>query len=343
MSKKLPQKELTRDDFLVGWICPLSTDLAAALAVLDEVMLDLPFPKIRGDSNHYHYGRIHHHYIVIACLPAGAPGTASASWVSANMIRSFPNLARGIGMIVGVGGAAPNLRKGRDIRLGDIVVSKPEGRTNGLIQYDYGTATEGGGFVMESHLVAPSTVLLSAVDFVGVRDPEAFARGIREKAQRIGSREARFKHPQSPDNLFEATHLHVQPKAGPNHLPNSDSGTCAQCDLTKRVKRPERKSDVPHIHKGIIASGNQTMKDAVKRDKISAETGALCFEREAGSIKDDFRCLVVRGISNYADGHSNKSWVAYAALVAALFAKEILLVVPKIEPPKWPAPETREQ
>jgi nucleoside phosphorylase len=43
---------------------------------------------------------------------------------------------------------------------------------------------------------------------------------------------------------------------------------------------------------------------------------------------DSFRCLVIRGISDYADSHKNKMWYPYAAATAAAYAKELLLVIP---------------
>jgi len=43
---------------------------------------------------------------------------------------------------------------------------------------------------------------------------------------------------------------------------------------------------------------------------------------------DAFPCLVIRGISDYADTHKNDDWHPYAAAAAAAYAKEVLAVVP---------------
>lgn len=43
---------------------------------------------------------------------------------------------------------------------------------------------------------------------------------------------------------------------------------------------------------------------------------------------DAFPCLVIRGISDYADTHKNDDWHPYAAAAAAVYAKEVLAVVP---------------
>ena len=46
---------------------------------------------------------------------------------------------------------------------------------------------------------------------------------------------------------------------------------------------------------------------------------------------NDFRCVVIRGISDYSDSHKNDEWHAYAAAVAAGLAKEILLYMDPTE------------
>ena len=47
---------------------------------------------------------------------------------------------------------------------------------------------------------------------------------------------------------------------------------------------------------------------------------------EAGG-SDAARCLVIRGIADYADSHKNKLWQGYAAANAAAVAKWIILHV----------------
>ncbi|KAE8139545.1 hypothetical protein BDV38DRAFT_280898 [Aspergillus pseudotamarii] len=43
---------------------------------------------------------------------------------------------------------------------------------------------------------------------------------------------------------------------------------------------------------------------------------------EAAGLMDNFPCLVIRGICDYADSHKNKDWQEYAAATAAAYAKE---------------------
>jgi nucleoside phosphorylase len=41
-----------------------------------------------------------------------------------------------------------------------------------------------------------------------------------------------------------------------------------------------------------------------------------------------FPCVIIRGISDYADSHKNWIWQPYAAATAAAYAKELLHVIP---------------
>src|SRR5947207_2572224 len=92
----------------------------------------------------------------------------------------------------------------------------------------------------------------------------------------------------------------------------------------------DRDSTEPEIHYGIIASGNMLIKDAATRDKIAKEIGndCVCFEMEAAGLMNNFPCLVIRGICDYADSHKSDQWQRYASATAAAYGKEFLGYVP---------------
>lgn len=91
------------------------------------------------------------------------------------------------------------------------------------------------------------------------------------------------------------------------------------------------------FHYGLIASGNQVIKDALVRNKLyddlckDLNAEVLCVEMEAAGLMNDFPCLVIRGICDYADSHKNDAWQDYAACVAAAFAKALLTILPATE------------
>jgi nucleoside phosphorylase len=71
------------------------------------------------------------------------------------------------------------------------------------------------------------------------------------------------------------------------------------------------------------------MKHATTRDELKQKYKVLCFETEAAGLMNNFPCVIIRGISDYADSHKNDLWKEYAAATAAAFAKELLNVIPQ--------------
>jgi nucleoside phosphorylase len=118
--------EFAKDNYTVGWICALHVELAASQAMLDQMHPELP--QDENDSNAYTLGRIGQHNVVLACLPSGTTGNNVAATAAKDLLRSFPKIR--FGLMVGVGGGAPgdpNDDPDKDLHLGDVVVSNPEG------------------------------------------------------------------------------------------------------------------------------------------------------------------------------------------------------------------------
>ena len=297
-------------DYKVGWISALPLELAAAEALLD--VEHKPLDRLPNDSNLYVFGRVCAHNVVMACLPAGDIGTISAAKVASQMLRSFPSIR--MGLMVGIGGGVPDPY---DIRLGDVVVGIPGSKSTGVVQYDYGKTEAGGKFRRTKTLNGPPTILLNAVS--RVQASSYSGNQLRNHISVINQKlDSRFLYPGAKyDILFDASSEHID-----------DESNCEKCDVTKLVTRSDRDSAGPYVHYGTIASGNQVIKHAGTRDQVATECDALCFEMEAAGLMNDFPCLVVRGISDYADSHKNDRWKEYAAASAAAYAKKLLSVIP---------------
>jgi ankyrin repeat protein/nucleoside phosphorylase len=294
------------EDFTVGWISALSVELTAATAMLDEEY------EGSDDTTQYMLGRIGKHNVVIICLPAGHIGTSSAAVVATEMRSKFPALQ--IGLMVGIGGGVPSNKA--DIRLGDVVISQPQGGYGGVVQYDFGKTGPGGVHTPTGFLNAPPTVLLTAA--TKLRSSRSAGRSnITAYLSSLAPFPEYNRCNAGPDTLFRSSYSHV------------GGLTCDWCCKDMVVIRSPRASEEMVIHYGIIASGNQIMRDGPTRDKLSAELGGvLCFEMEAAGLMNSFPCLVIRGICDYADSHKNKKWQPFAAAAAAACAKEILSFVP---------------
>jgi hypothetical protein len=101
------------------------------------------------------------HNIVIGSLPAGVYGIASAATTASSLLASLPSIR--VGLLVGIGGGIARPDEDRDIRLGDVVVSQPDGTTGGVCQYDLIKAKSGDKRERKGFLGRPSTVLLNAL------------------------------------------------------------------------------------------------------------------------------------------------------------------------------------
>ncbi len=75
------------------------------------------------------------------------------------------------------------------------------------------------------------------------------------------------------------------------------------------------------------------MRSGVVRDRVAAMEGVIVFEMEAAVMWDAVPFLVVKGVYDYADGHKNKRWQAYASATAASVAKAILILHTPTEKP----------
>jgi nucleoside phosphorylase len=307
-------RQLRHEDYTVGWVCALPIELAAAQEMLDEEHSDLGRTLGDNDQNLYTLGSIGGHNVAIVCLPAGRIGNNPAATVATQMRATFKAIR--FRLMVGIGGGVPSAET--DIRLGDVVVSQPCGAFGGVVQYDMGKSTT-SGFKRTGSLNSPPQILLEAVSKVQANElrGRSTLSEHMSKLQRI----AKFQRSRAgPDILFEAAYEH------------EGGSTCDRCSANKQEIRPVRESEEVVLHYGTIASGNQVMRSAAERDKVSAELGGvLCFEMEAAGLMDSFPCLVIRGICDYADSHKNKGWQNYAAATAAAYAKGLLSRIPAVD------------
>ncbi|RKK70848.1 hypothetical protein BFJ69_g11450 [Fusarium oxysporum] len=311
------------DLYTIAWIASLPIERAAATALLHEIH-DEPdgFVQHEADNNSYSWGRIGEHNIVIASLQAGVYGTISAATTASDLICSLPHIR--FGLLVGIGGGIAKPDEDQDIRLGDIVVSQPDGMTGGVVQYDFGKAKADGCWEQKGSLNKPPPVLLHALASLQARHERMPSRipGLLETMWNANNRfmakgKRNYTHPGAEnDRLYKPEYSHV------------GGGTCSKCDSEWEVEREERESTDPEIHYGIIASGDSLIKDAATRDKLSDRQQFLCVEMEAAGLMDKFPCLVIRGICDYADSHKNDRWQRYAAATATAFAVELLEHVP---------------
>jgi nucleoside phosphorylase len=293
-------RELKYEDYSVAWICALPFEATAAMFMLDELH-DGEFPWRSGQESIYTAGSLNGHNVVIACLPKGEYAIGAAARVVGQLRLCFPSLT--FGLMVGIGAGVPGPE--HDIRLGDVVVGTPEGTSGGCVGYDLGKETI-DGFKLKGWLNATDPVLRSAIANIEARAGhrgDVFVQYL-EIFRGCDPRGRKFLHP-GPENdlLYHSIRT--------NEL----------------VDRPVRDRQDPVVHYGLIASGNEVIKNAALRNELRDRHNIICFEMEAAGLMNTLPVAIIRGISDYADSHKNDKWQPYAAATAAAYAKGLLKVI----------------
>jgi nucleoside phosphorylase len=310
-----PVHRFTHDSYTVACICPMGVELAPVAAMLDEAHPNLPSTR---DMNSYTLGRMGAHNVVIAVMPE--TGNNNAATVATQLLNDFKSIR--FGLLVGIGGGIP-VEDEYDIRLGDIVVSKPTATFGGVTQFDRGRSHADGQFERTGSLNKPPAVLMANVEKLRAQHMmkgNKISENLSEMWEKFPAMKEQFFYPGAKhDVLFEATHHH------------QGGGSCSGCDRSQVVDRAPRQTTSPRIHYGTIGSSNQVIKDAAIREELREYLGIICVEMEAAGLMDEFPCLVIRGICDYADSHKNKRWQHYAAATAAAYAKELLSITPASE------------
>ncbi|OOF94528.1 hypothetical protein ASPCADRAFT_507485 [Aspergillus carbonarius ITEM 5010] len=283
----------------LAYITALPSELTAAITLLDDLH-GIPQFQPPEDTNAYILGAIGTQNIVMCAVLVGIGGGVSG------YSRDREN------------------ERGEDIRLGDVVVGVPTGRYGGIVQYD-----------CEGQLNSAPEKLLGCVTMVNCLMRSGWGQyrrrnllaGILEElgedyAYPVGVR----------DRLFCSGFYH-----------GSGGGGCLACgegdeDASGEIYRERRESTLPVVHVGTIASGNTVIGDGVTRDRICEryKGSVLCFEMEAAGLANCLPCLVVRGISDYADVHKNDEWRPRAIAAAVSYAKALILHIPPDEAPRQP-------
>ncbi|KAJ5136783.1 NACHT nucleoside triphosphatase [Penicillium atrosanguineum] len=341
------RKRLQHDAYTIGWLCALPKEQTAARAMLDEEHEPLPTP--RNDHNAYTCGSIRGHNVVIACLPN--MGTNSAATVATSMINTFQSIR--FGLMVGIGGGIPS-----KVSLGDVVVSQPVADYHGVIQWDMGKLERDGQFVHKGSLNRPPNALLNASNHLKSNHAmygskmNDYLDEMERKFPRLVPKYTRCEALQDPllvserfrtprevyflSWLWQAIIAIIAYLLGSWAIDPVNEENVRVSEKAEGARAPRE----ARVHYGLIASGNKVIKDAQSRDLLDKKYGGhlLCVEMEAAGLMNDFPCIVIRGICDYADSGKEKTWQEYAAAVAAAYAKELLgCVQPRVVDAEDPA------
>lgn len=324
----------------VGILTALPLEAEAVIGVFDEVY-DGTNARTYGNQQKNPVGRplglmsstmgkIGRHDVVLAYMPG--MGKVNAAGMASNLRDTFNELD--IVLLLGVCGAVPNGKDGREIALGDIIIG------SSVIQYDFGsqypegfvTKSTGGNYPGKQGREIQS--FLSKLESSNGKLQEATSTNLASLLSK--SSFMRFEYPGAyEDRLFLTEYLHQHHNSndcgcrGDETCLAAKQSSCGQlgCDprmvMIRGVSSDDR-AKKPSIHHGPFASGDTVMKSAKHRDEIATKEKVIAFDMESAGIWDSLPCLIVKGVSDYADSHKSEVWQPYAAATAASCAKAIL-------------------
>ncbi|KAN0066704.1 hypothetical protein V8E54_015174 [Elaphomyces granulatus] len=319
----------TRDEFKIAIICALPLEASVVSALFDKRWDDQRFGKAPRDSNTYSTGAIGHHNIVLVHMPN--MGKVAAATAAACLRASFPEIQ--LALVVGICGGAPY--GNQDILLGDVIISK------GLVQYDlwrkFPNNISMRKDTLRDNLPRPSPEIRAALaKYLGRSLLDEKTSGYLRVLRHGGL----VTYPGvAEDKLFKSTYRHkhhtplecaicAKDDGGDDVCSTAVGLSCEQikCDEQELVLRGRQSQPYnPAVHFGIIASGDTMIKSGKDRDNIATRDGVIAFEMEGAGIWENFPgCLVIKGVSDYADGHKSKIWQNYAAATAAAVMKGFL-------------------
>jgi nucleoside phosphorylase len=312
--------------FTIGWISPLPLEKEAAMLVLDD-----GYEEVQYQNTLYLGGRIGKHGVVMGVQRK--TGLSGAAILAEKMSAGFPNIK--YFLLVGIAGGVPRYGPAgavSEIVLGDVVVSSPRGNHGGVLQYDRGAWEGQGRLKFRGHTNGVPGDLMAAVNNFRAEgwSKTNIAEVLKQMRLKLDDkRQHQYDDPgPNRDRLFEDDYEHQG--TGLN-----DCKEC--CDADHTISRSDRGDgatrslDEPYVHYGNIASSNQLQISASERNRIQQEHDVICFEMEAAGVMEEYPCVVVRGICDYADSHKNKGWQNYAAATAAAYAKGLLARIPAID------------
>ncbi|QYT03646.1 hypothetical protein H0G86_010591 [Trichoderma simmonsii] len=334
-----------RQAFQIAIICALPLEYDAVSLLFDQFWDENEsYGRALGDMNSYTTGRMGKYNVVLALLPE--TGTISAAAAAASFRTSYPGLE--LAFSVGICGGVP-WNGVNEIHLGDVIISKS------AVQYDLGKQYP-TAFVTrdttENRLGRPNKNIRNLIasfetEFVRERLQKSASLHLKTLQDAAARKRRRYSYRYpgvTNDNLFSATYRHKHRRAQPCSF--CDSGeddfckdaarsSCAElgCDETQLVKRTHlewRKDSGPNeeqyleIFIGRMASGSQLMKSGEHRDKIAQQYDVIAFEMEGAGLWDEVPCIIIKGVSDYADSHNNDIWRPYATAAAVAVMKAAL-------------------
>ncbi|KAI1009085.1 hypothetical protein LB504_003130 [Fusarium proliferatum] len=344
----------SRDGFHIGIVCARSSHYDTVSHIVDEFWDGSSFRRSRRDPNSYSVGRIGDHPVVIVLL--SLDGKVNSAAAVANFRASYPRLE--LVLVIGICGGVPGPHAGEELLLGDVVISKA------LVQHDFGRQYPDRFEIknkLDDCLGRPARNIRNFVaqlqtNRIRTEVEDKASVHLRELQKRAKEtfRDADYRYPGADsDRLFPPAYVHRH-KSGCGECVAGTAEVCNRsrelpccemgCDNGEMVQRHrlnarrilERAGDIeeaqaPYIFVGHLGSGYIVFNSGEERDRLAQAHDLIAFETEGAGLWDEFPCIIVKGVCNYADSHKNKEWQNFAAATAAAVSKALIKEYPRTD------------
>ncbi|RSM18703.1 hypothetical protein CDV31_002423 [Fusarium ambrosium] len=311
----------SRNDFEIAIVCALPLEYDAVCNLVDQFWDD-DYGRAAGDPNMYTNGRVGAFNIVIVLL--SGMGKVKATSATASLRSSYPNLE--LALVTGICGGVPITGSGKELVLGDVVIS------NTIVQYDLGRRYPNE---FETKHTLSDSLGRPALHIQNLVVTFKTSRGLQQLEGRAASH---LKTLQS--RQLDEDETAKECDDGPGAVCNASRKlSCRElgCDVQQRVSRKRLQDSqrlrVPQVLVGRLGSGDTVLKSGEDRDRIAEEHDLIAFEMEGAGAWDEIPCIIVKGICDYADSHKNKNWQNFAAATAASVAKALVEKYPRTDKP----------
>ena len=284
-------------------VTALPKEAAAVVATFDEV----ESTGVHNDSAIYRVGRFISETgeARVALTVNAGMGKVMASTLGANALRSFPNVRYVV--MVGIAGGCPNPTNPENhIRLGDIVVSRPDA---GVLEYDFIKQTAKGGEIRKY--------------------PQAACAAMSSAMNNLLTDAIAGKRP------WEGWTDRISTALGPSYAyPGEEKDILHEgVKIIDHPVQADRRVGKPRIVQGLIGSADILQKDPTVRDKLRDTYDIRAIEMEASGLQtaawtQGRDIYVIRGICDYCDEHKDDVWQNYAANVSASMARVVIETMP---------------
>ncbi|KAL7789822.1 hypothetical protein V8C37DRAFT_417738 [Trichoderma ceciliae] len=358
----------SRTDFGIAIVCSKELEYNAVCHLFDVFWDDDgdTLQRAEGDLNTYTTGCMGKVNIVVVLLCKSGKGTAASA--AASLRTSYPNIQ--LALLIGICHGVPNAN-GTEVLLGDVIISETIIQYDLDSDYPHEGKkrnTLGAQGQSDKNIRNFITNIDTELGYQRLEKKTAshLERIQRRAKGKIPKRNAvaTYEYPGSAnDILFEAAYCHKHYNSPQCECADYDEkGLTLVCDdsrdldcelvgcenshLESRKRLNDKKNleasggskeaQQPSIFFGRFGSGDKEFSSGTDRDRLAQEHGIMALEMEGAGAWEELSCVIVKGVSDYGDGHKTKhwrKWQKFAAATAASVARGLVEYFPQTDKP----------